>query len=144
LSRCSIVVTSPPPAETRARIGGVPTLKTMTSPLPHDAPRGTPTASVMVSMEPSVVSIRFNLPAAKNPIDRLSGDQNGINTSPVPDSGCDVNESSRRSQISDRPFLPVATNASRVPSGDNVAPLVPVSPDIPLGEPNEPSSGGSI
>jgi hypothetical protein len=84
------------------------------------------------------------LPAAKNPIDWLSGDQNGINTSSVPGNGRDVNESRRRSQISDRPFLPVATNASRVPSGDNIALLVPSARPIPLVEPNELSSGGSI
>ena len=117
-------MTSPPPAETRASMGGVPTLKTMTSRLPHDAPRGTPTASVMVAIEPSVVSIRLSLPAAKNPIDRLSGDQNGIDTSSVPDSGRDVNESSRRSQISDivrsclSPRTPVAFHPV-----DNIAPL---------------------
>ena len=43
----------------------------------HAPPRGSGTAEVSVCTDPPSMSIRFSLVPAKNPMDRLSGDQNG-------------------------------------------------------------------
>ncbi len=43
------------------------------------------------------MSIRFSLPSAKNPTDKLSGDQKGYLAPSVPASGCAETESSGRS-----------------------------------------------
>ena len=142
--RRETIVTSPPRAETRAIRGGVPALNTITSPLPQLAAPRDAAASVIVWTEPSAMSIRFTFPSAKNPIQRLSGDQNGIIAFSVPASGRDVNESSRRTQSCVRSGFCVATNASCVPSGEIAPPLVPSSRPIPLLEPKKPSAGGSI
>ena len=63
---------------------------------------------------------RLSLPFAKNPIDLLSGDQNGPTAPSVPPSRFAVSESSGRSQRND--VLPTtATNARYRPSGDSAS-----------------------
>jgi hypothetical protein len=52
-----------------------------------------PGALQVVWIEPSAASILRNLPATKNPMKRLSGDQKGIKASSVPACGRDVNAS---------------------------------------------------
>ena len=82
---------------------------------PH-APRwGSRGASHRVRTGPPTTSTRFNFPSAKNPIDRLSGDQNGEIAPSVPETACAVAESSRRIQSC---RLCRLTNATRVPSGE--------------------------
>src|SRR5262245_47650261 len=63
------------------------------------------------------MSIRFNLPSAKNPTEALSGDQNGNDAVSVPGSGCAVTESSRRTQSCDLPSFN-AEKTKRRPSGE--------------------------
>ena len=113
----------------------MPEPNTITSRLPQAPPRGTPGASAIVWMDPSTVSIRFILPSAKNPSQRLSGDQNGSSAFAVPGNGRAVNESIRRTQSCVRSGRSVATNASCVPSGDSDPPLVPSACPNPLLEP---------
>ena len=59
-----------------------------------------------------------NLPAAKKPIRRLSGDQNGSNAPSVPLICCAFDADSVRTQSLSFPSGPKATKASRVPSGE--------------------------
>ena len=51
-----------------------------------------PASSALASacVDPSAMSIRFSLPSAKNPMDRLSGDQKGFIAPSVPGNGCTV------------------------------------------------------
>src|SRR5262245_52871329 len=78
--------------------------------------------------EPPSTSIRFNLLSAKNPIDRLSGDQNGNWAPSVPGSGRAAPESSGRNHIRDcrsvlatkataRPFGEIATDVGVIEGG---------------------------
>src|SRR5262245_64799632 len=66
---------------------------------------------------PPARSIRFSLPPAKKPIDRLSGLQNGYSAYSVPTSGCAPTASSARSHKRGSPS-PDATNTRRPPSGE--------------------------
>src|SRR6188474_557774 len=66
-------------------------------------PKGTPFGVVNVVDEPPSMSILFNRPAAKNPMERPSGDQNGRVPRSVPRSGRAAGESSERSHSCDRP-----------------------------------------
>ena len=59
-----------------------------------------------------------NLPAAKKPIRRLSGDQNGSNAPSVPLICWAFDADSARTQSLSFPSGPKATKASRVPSGE--------------------------
>jgi hypothetical protein len=67
--------------------------------------------------KPPPISMRFSLPSAKNPIDRLSGDQKGEIAPSVPAKGCAVTASSGRIQRRDAPS-PEATKTSFRPSGE--------------------------
>src|SRR5437870_7898061 len=67
---------------------------------------------------PPVTSIFFTLPAAKNPMKRLSGDQKGRVASSVPESGCALIESSGRIHKRVFPEASVAAKARRSPSGE--------------------------
>src|SRR5262245_49913725 len=75
-----------------------------------------PVASVCGAPPPT--SIRFNLPSAKYPTDRLSGDQNGVAAPSVPASGCADVADSDRSQRREGP-LPDATKTIWLPSGES-------------------------
>src|SRR6516225_10162579 len=59
-----------------------------------------------------------NLPAAKKPIRRPSGDQNGSNAPSVPLICCAFDADNARTQSLSFPSGPKATKASRVPSGE--------------------------
>ena len=50
-----------------------------------------------VCTDPPSMSMRFSLVSAMNPMDRLSGDQNGRDARSVPANGCANGESSDRS-----------------------------------------------
>ena len=134
--RVTIGVTSPPRAETRAsrrRSANAEHDDVTTAPC---APRGARGTSVMVCDEPSAyrfVSICRRKESNRPAIGRPKRHQHVIG----PDQCRDVNESSRRSQSTYCPFWSVATKTSCVPSGDNIAPLVPSARPIPLVEPNE-------
>src|SRR5687768_11583842 len=63
------------------------------------------------------MSSRFSLPSAKNPTDRLSGDQKGEAAPSVPASGCAVVDASDRSQRREAPSPDAAKTIWR-PSGE--------------------------
>ncbi len=67
---------------------------------------------------PPPTSSRFSAPAAKKPMERLSGDQNGNRAPSVPASGCAVVVASDRSHRRDAPS-PEATNTICRPSGES-------------------------
>src|SRR5436309_3793437 len=67
---------------------------------------------------PPAASIFLSLPFAKNPMKPLSGDQKGKDAHSVPASGCAEDAPSGRSQRDCTPLAPMATTASRSPSGD--------------------------
>src|SRR5262245_29022472 len=67
--------------------------------------------------EPPSISNRFNLPSAKKPIERLSGDQNGRAANEVPANGRIEPESSERSHNCDRPSTSAEKTIFR-PSGE--------------------------
>src|SRR5947207_15078098 len=81
----------------------------------HVPPLVGPTV-INVCADPPSTSSRFNLPSAKNPMDRLSGDQKGDDPFSVPFNGRAVVESSGRSQILEVPE--VATKTILRPSGE--------------------------
>src|SRR5262245_10553092 len=91
----------------------------------HDPPRGT-AAVHSVLTGPPVASILFSLPPAKNPMKRLSGDQNGKAASSVPASGCALKASSGRTHKRLFPDDSEATNARRSPSGESANEPKPV------------------
>ena len=63
----------------------------------HAPPRGTGATDTSVFTDPPSMSMRFSLLSAKNPMDRLSGDQNGRDARSVPANGRADGESSDRS-----------------------------------------------
>src|SRR5688572_32634426 len=67
--------------------------------------------------DPSPTSIRFSLPSAKKPTDRLSGDQNGSWAPSVPARGRTVTESIERSHNRGRPSES-ATKTTMFPTGE--------------------------
>src|SRR2546427_368688 len=67
---------------------------------------------------PPEASILLRLPAAKNPMKRLSGDQNGKDAPSVPASGWGVLESSFRTQSWVLPEESAAVKPRRRPSGE--------------------------
>ena len=74
-------------------------------------------------------AIVFNLPSAKNPRDRPSGDQNGYDASALPAISRGTLESSRRTHsVGGRPAAD-ATNATCWPSGDKAKCGVPADPN---------------
>src|SRR4029079_9549272 len=93
--------------------------KTITFEVPHEPPRPLG-ASARVSARPPAAEIVFNLFRVKNPIRRLSGDQNGRRPSSASSSRLAVNESSERTHrwVSERATTPT-TNAPIAPSADN-------------------------
>src|SRR6266567_5845373 len=76
-------------------------------------------ASHITSAEPPLRSIVFNLPPAKKPRDRLSGDQKGKVAPSVSASGCASGAFMGRTQIVCLPSDPIATKTMAPPSGDN-------------------------
>ena len=60
----------------------------------------------------------FNLPAAKKPMRRLSGDRNGGNAPSVPLTCCAFSDDNARIQSLSLPSGPTATKANRAPSGE--------------------------
>src|SRR4029077_16146330 len=79
-------------------------------------------ASERVNGGPPEASIFLSLPPAKNPMNRLSGDQKGKPAPSVPARGCACNESRGRTHKSDFPSGLVATYANRPPSGESANP----------------------
>ena len=75
-----------------------------------------------VSGGPPPTSIRLIFSSAKNPIDRLSGDQNGPAAPSVPGSSCAVMLSSDLTHSRLRPVATFARNAIRRPSGETANP----------------------
>ena len=91
---------------------------------------------------PPAIRIFFSLPSAKNPMNRLSGDQNGKAPPSVPGIGLAARVATGRSQIWNASSAP-ATNTTFRPSGDTATCVaVPVPPA--LGPPNDVLSGGTI
>jgi hypothetical protein len=70
----------------------------------------------IVCGEPPVASTLLSVPAAKKPIQRLSGDQNGLKAPTVPGMARAADESSGRMNNCVRPSV-VTTKASACPSG---------------------------
>src|SRR5262249_34445140 len=87
-----------------------------------------PGASVTICAEPPAASTTFSFPRAKNPSDRLSGDQNGACAPSVPGNGCAVVEASGRVQSCCRPSADTAMNARTRPSGDSASHGWPTGP----------------
>src|SRR5712692_6124970 len=76
-------------------------------------------ASLIVSGGPPEASIFFNLPLAKNPRNRLSGDQNGHAAPSVPASGCAEIAASGRTKSMRLPSASDPAKATRLPSGES-------------------------
>src|SRR4030095_6218510 len=107
---------APPLAEMRM-IPDVPALSRMTPSRFHvPAPRRTEQPN-RVAGAPPVSAIFFSLLFSINPMNRLSGDQNGVPISPTSASGVAVAEFSGRAQRCVFPST-VATKASVRPSGE--------------------------
>src|SRR5580698_3167774 len=106
----------PPPAFTRISGDCVLAEKRITPSAPHAPPRPKG-ASATTCTEP-LKSTVFNLPSAKNPSDRLSGDQKGKTAFSLPDRMCASNESIGRTHIAVLPSDLLAVKASMLPSGD--------------------------
>src|SRR3954467_1845661 len=77
-----------------------------------------------VSAGPPPTSIFLSFPSAKNPIDRLSGDQNGPAAPSVPGSSCGATLSSDRMNRRLRPVAGLKRNAMRRPSGETATDAV--------------------
>src|SRR5262245_18867830 len=75
-------------------------------------------AFATIAAERPLISIRLRVPAAKNPIERLSGDQKGNTAPSVPDMGRPDTESSERSHSCNRPSS-VAAKTIFWPSGES-------------------------
>src|SRR6267378_6751068 len=103
----------------------------ITPPGPHAPPRPKG-ASQTANAEPPLRSVVFNLPPAKKPSDRLSGDQNGKVAPSVPGSRCASGAFIGRTQTVFLPSGPVATKAIHPPSGDNTGGPAksPVKPNV--------------
>src|SRR5262249_29265114 len=86
---------TPPEAETRDSAVRYPVVRTIVSSGPHEPPRAVPTSQIVMGRPPEIV-MRLSLRSAKNPSERLSGDQKGYEAFSVPGRGCAVSESSRR------------------------------------------------
>src|SRR5580704_3092315 len=110
----------------------------MTPSLFHAPPRPF-TALHNASAGPPLPLIFFTLPCAKNPISRLSADQNGYVASSVPANGFAVIDDRERTYNRTFPFSSRAVNASRVPSGEITA-----GPDDGTTATNEAPAGGRI
>src|ERR1700739_1831548 len=116
-----------------------PGLNTITSSRP-DAPPRLFGASHSVIGGPPETAIFLSLPAAKNPMNRLSGDQNGDEAASVPANASAVSASSERTQSTYLPSTFLATKASLCPSGETasgaVVPevVVPNPAKLPGGE----------
>ena len=91
--------------------------KMMLSSAPHDPPNASAT-SASTCTGPPATGIFFSLPSAKNPIQRLSGDQNGFWACSVPGSGRAVTWLMERIQIMGSAVDEFATNTMARPSGD--------------------------
>src|SRR5262249_27061129 len=122
----------PASAETRHRLLLRPGAKIMTPVLPHEPPRPS-TAAASGTGGPPAAPIFFNLLFAKNPINRLSGDQKGLFAPSVPASTRGVTESKSRTQSRSTPLV-VATSARCCPSGETAG---------ILSLPNVPPAGGN-
>src|SRR5262245_3745493 len=83
----------------------------------HEAPRPFG-ASHTVSTPPPVARTRLIFPSAKNPIQRLSGDQNGLTALSVPGIGRPSRVPSGRSQSWTAPDESEATATRLLPSGE--------------------------
>ena len=108
----------PPLTLTRIRGVCVPAENTITPPGPQAPPRPNG-ASAITCAEPPFKSTVFNFPSAKNPSERLSGDQKGKIAFSVPGTTRTTSESMGRTQIEVLPSALVAVNATLAPSGDS-------------------------
>ena len=80
-------------------------------------------ASASVSERPPVTAIVFSFRLVKNPIRRLSGDQNGSSAPSVSSSRRAIAESSDRTHSCETDWLMLpTTNATIVPSGEIATP----------------------
>src|SRR5262249_19379187 len=84
----------------------------------HVPPGLKPGASASTCGLPPVTSIFFSFPSAKNPMKRLSGDQNGQDPPSVPGSDCASEASNDLTQSRRRALGGPAAKAMRRPSGD--------------------------
>src|SRR5215469_12791456 len=85
---------------------------------PHVPPLGNPVVSAKVWTRFPSISIRFSLPKAKKPIERLSGDQNGNAPSSVPGSILPCPRSFRpRNHSINLPWVSITGTTSCLPSG---------------------------
>src|SRR4029077_11067551 len=108
----------PPLALTRIRGACGAEENRIPPPGPQAAPRPS-WASQIVCTEPPFKSIVFNLLSAKNPSDRLSGDQKGKIALSVSVSAWESSEFIGRTHSPVLPSAPVAAKAIDVPSGES-------------------------
>src|ERR1700722_21031630 len=90
--------------------------KTITSSGLQAPPRPTTTSATSRAGPPATSTV-FSLDGVKKPIDRLSGDQNGLDANSVPARGFASSESNARTQTINFPFKKTV-KASLRPSGD--------------------------
>src|SRR5262245_57836317 len=113
----------PPPADTRL-ISDAKNSANRISPSRFHAPPP-PFASHSVVSAPSARAIFFSFPCAKNPMNRLSGDQKGDSAPSVPGNDLAVSKSSERIQSDSLPSEK-AVKAMWRPSGDIAGEPTPV------------------
>src|SRR5690349_16291212 len=78
-------------------------------------------ASAKTVTVPPAASTFLSFASAKNPTERLLGDQNGNMAPSVPEIGCAAVESRDRAHNMNLPSDVVAAKARRLPSGDRTA-----------------------
>ena len=110
----------PPPALTRMSGVDGPAEKMITPSGPQAPPRPICTAQTTCTESP-LRSMVFNWPSAKNPRERLSGDQKGKIAPSVPGSARASSEFMERIQSAVLPSSPVAAKAIDAPSGERTS-----------------------
>ena len=93
--------------------------------------------------DPLSMAVRFSLPSAKNPIDRLSGDQKGSVPKSVPARGRPAVESSRRNHNCGRPS-DVAAKTTFCPSGEIASESGSVVGGVEISSRTSPSGGAGL
>src|ERR1700731_2833358 len=109
---------APPFALTRMRGAVGDGEKRITAPGPQAPPRPSG-ASQIICVPSDSLSTVLSLPSAKNPRERLSGDQKGKVASSLPGRARASTVFVRRTQSAVLPSAPVVANAMYVPSGES-------------------------
>ena len=116
----SVNVVVPPPEKDTRRMPEGPVPARIVPSGPHAPPRGSGTPVISNAGPPTALTL-LSFPSAKNPTDKLSGDQNGRSAPSVPGIACAVPVSKRRSHSMGRAPVPAAVKTIERPSGDRAS-----------------------